>query len=132
MPKVTAASVALTALLAIGLAGCAGTPDATSSATVEPAASTETSTTTPTPTLQPTATLSTGEAKLLAGWNAFPEDVRGDITDDDVLAAGHAVCDQIADGVSPEDVRMEIGDGDEIDLFEQGTGGSMYKICPEF
>lgn len=139
MPKVTAARIALTALVLVSLTGCAGsaeeapteprgfaqtapsqTPEPLDAETPEPVAS---------PT--PTTTWTMDEIRIIAGWRNLPESARGDVTEEQVIAAAHSACDQLEAGVAPDAVDVELGDWDEINSVEDGMVYSVEVLCPD-
>lgn len=130
MPKVTAAIAAL--LLAFTLTGCGDdtTPAESSEARgFANAAPADEVTATPTPA----ATLSAEDEAFLAYVRSGQDDLAGwgvdsrlpDLTDAELIAAGHDACKQIGDGVKYEDLRLIEGE-------EPFTNGGYYDSSTVF
>lgn len=109
MPKITATTLAATALLIVGLTGCSG---ATDPAPAEPVTSTETAAplVAETPDAEPVA--DTPEGVFLAELrDVLKDDTQiPDATDEQLVAAGQDACQQLAEGKGVKDVRVIEGE----------------------
>lgn len=140
MPKVTAATLAVTALIVLGLTGCAGTPESTGDERATPAAST-TPTDSPEPLAAEGGTLGTTDAdtKFLAYVRGalLPETQIPNATDEQLIEAGHEACGQLESGVALEDVRVVDGETAHPSTgayYDSSAimGGAILSYCPEF
>lgn len=143
MPKVTAATLAVTAILLLGLAGCAapdGSPAAETTApeTSEPAAPT----TSPDPLAAETPDASSTGADSDEGFldyvrdNLLPETQIPNATDEQLIAAGHEACKQLESGVALEDVRVVEGEAahETTGYFYDSIAirdGAIRSYCPD-
>lgn len=110
MPKITAARIALTALIVLTLTGCAGTVSSDASEPQDAAQAAPSETTAPltaqksseqTDADAEAAYLSTVRERLSRIVSQIP-----DATDEQLLAAGYDACDRLADGESSEGMSV--------------------------
>lgn len=133
MPKVTAASIALTALVLLSLTGCAGTVE-------EAASETPTDVETVAPLVAETTepdNLSAEESYLVNirialeanGGSSIPN-----ATDAQLLAAGQDACEQMRAGTDAFDVRViegeQPGETGYVDSLRIAGGAAKY-LCPD-
>ena len=144
MPKVTAAALAVTAIVLLALSGCAApggnTPDErTSPETSESAAPTETPEPLVAETPDASGTGTEADAKFLqyVRDHLLPETQVPNATDEQLITAGHDACEQLRSGVALEDVRVV--DGETAHPSTGGfydtsaiMGGAILSYCPEF
>lgn len=130
MPKRIAAALAL---LALTLTGCTGTPD---SAPSEPEAVVVES---PAPLVaEESPAVHSTDAAFLAyvRENLLPETQIPNATDEQLIAAGHDACDQLAAGTASEDVRVVDGEqAHEVTGFYYDSiairNGASRTFCPD-
>ena len=104
MPKITAATLTVTALLIVGLTGCAGGTDDTTSA---PETTQESTAPLVAETSEPATTSEQAYLDLIRpALEINPTDLPESVTDEQLLSAGQVACDQLATGATPEDVRV--------------------------
>lgn len=136
MPKVTAAAAAL--LLVLALAGC-GDDSQTGDASANRSSTTQGAEPTPQPlTAEPTEpdAAEADERFLAYVETERPVDTSiANATDEQLIAAGHEACEQIAAGVAYTDLRLVDGEqpspaGDYLDTSAI-FNGALYNYCPE-
>ncbi|WP_404474857.1 hypothetical protein [Microbacterium aerolatum] len=117
MPKVTAARIALTALIALTLTGCSGAAEEPASEPRSFAQSTPTDTEDAAVAETPTPAASTGASSADdAGYLAEvdrrtrPGTILDQFSDTELIAMGHEGCEQIGAGVPLEDLRLVEGE----------------------
>ncbi|WP_067198939.1 DUF732 domain-containing protein [Microbacterium sp. XT11] len=143
MPKVTAATVVLAALVSITLTGCAsGTGNAADERTASAAAETDAPAETPEPLVAETpAPTSDSASEADAAFLQYvrdelpPTTTIGNATDAQLIAAGHQACEQVLSGVAWEDIRLVEGEEPSSTGYYLDTSailnGALYNYCPE-
>lgn len=134
-------------LVVLALSGCSAAgvesaPEPKPSMTAEPAPSN-------TPAAQPTPTAAAAPIEIVpteqpkAEFNGFSSQrewylkslegsLSGTVSDDDLIAAGLLVCEQLASGVAYDEVRVVSGTGEAADLDNENIYWSAVQVyCPE-
>jgi hypothetical protein len=141
MPKNTAATITLAALICATLTGCAGAAENTSNERPAP-----TETTAPPETPEPLVAetpsgneTNDADAKFLTyvREHLLPETQIGHATDEQLIAAGHEACGQLESGVALEDVRVVDGETPHPSTgayYDTSAilGGAILNYCPQF
>ena len=140
MPKVTAATLAVTALIVLGLTGCTGTPESSGD---ERTAPTVADSPAPSPTRDPLVAETPEEVNAdeqfvaeardrLAGLGAATSIPNA--TDDQLVDAGREACEQLVAGMPFNDVSVIEGEqrvqGSYLDSAAIATAGLLF-FCPE-
>lgn len=140
MPKVTAATLAVTGLLLIALAGCAGEAD---SAGEESAAPVVSASATPeesaAPLVAETADPDSTDADRIfleyVDAALQPDTQIADAADASLIDAGHQACEQILAGVPIEDVRVIEGETPNASGYYADSSNvrnaAQVAYCPE-
>lgn len=141
MPKVTAATVAVTALLLISLTGCAGAVDDAGDESTGPAAS---ETATPTESAGPLVAEKPAETDEGDAETAYLEFLRDhpregtvipNATDEQRLEAGYKICALLAQGEEGQDITVIEGEqrnpesGYYIDSFDMLSAAASAGLC---
>lgn len=125
MPKITAARIALTALIALTLTGCGGT--------TEPGADEPQEAVTETPaapaTVEPSEPASAGEEATEAeAWFLDYAGIKAiDLPDDDKIAAGYYACEQAAAGAFDAESLVGASEDENLMFMDYAVGA----LCPE-
>lgn len=124
MPKVTAATLAVTALILIGLTGCAdATGNAADEHTAPTGADSPAPSTTPDPLVAETPSAQQADAAFLSFVRGrlatFPSQIP-DATDEQLLDAAAIACERLQDGESVE--KMSVIEGEQ----PSEVGGYFY------
>lgn len=139
MPKITAARIALTALIVLSLTGCAGTVDAAPSEPQDATQAAPSETTTPL-VAEKSSTATADAAELEAAYLVEVRDRLSKIhtqipnaTDEQLIATAYEACDRIAEGTSGEDMTLIEGEtrtnGYYMDTAAISTSAAL-TICP--
>lgn len=132
MPKITARAAVLTALLAFTLTGCAGAADGAGDASTAP----ETTAPLVAETETPDTDLSEDEEFLQRVRESLPENtVIPDATDDQLIAAAEAACEQMDSGTDVAAVNVIEGEEPNgLDIYESSAaiaGVAKDVYCPQ-
>ncbi len=133
MPKVTAASIVLTALIAATLTGCAAASETAPSA---PDAVDESAAPLVAVTPEETPTDDAESAFVASVRTGLPQDTQiPDATDQQLIDAGYRACDALESGDDP--ISISVIDGEQQDeggYFQDSIAiitASVQTICPE-
>lgn len=141
MPKVTGATVAVTALILITLTGCAGAPESAGDESPEPVASPSA---TPEGTAAPLVAETPAESTQVDAETAYLEFLRAhpregtvipNATDAQRLEAGYKICALLAQGEEGQDITVIEGEqrnpesGTYIDSYDMYSAAATSGLC---
>jgi hypothetical protein len=136
MPKVTATTIAVTALLLVGLTGCTGTTPSAENESTAPAASESTPPqVAESPTAEPEAPDAEATFLALVGESLPVDTIIPDVTDAQLLAAGLEACDRLRGGETPETMSLIEGEQkNDADIYADSSAiisSARLTLCTD-
>ncbi|AZH78337.1 MULTISPECIES: DUF732 domain-containing protein [Microbacterium] len=136
MPKVTATTIAVTALLLVGLTGCTGTTPSAGNESTAPAASEPAPPhVTESPTAEPEASDAEAAFLALVGESLPVETIIPDVTDAQLLAAGQEACDRLRAGEVPDTMSLIEGEQkNDADIYADSSAiisSARLTLCTD-
>ena len=136
MPKVTAAAIAVTALLLIGPTGCTGTTPSAGNESTAPVASESTPPhVAESPTAEPEVPDAEARFLALVGESLPVDTIIPDVTDEQLVAAGMEACDRLRAGEMPDTMSLIEGEQkNDADIYPDSSAiisSACLTLCTD-